>query len=360
MNKILIIEDDQEMRAQMAQVLRFEGFEPVEAENGRLGVECALTTAPDLIVCDIMMPELDGFGVLQALRDNPRTSTTPFIFLTALAENRQRRHGMEEGADDYIVKPFDPKTLIQSVRRRLEKRRHQIDEARRRTEEVSLAVAASVPSEIMETLEHITTVTDLLAMRHGSGDPQVMEMHRAITRESGRLRRMMRRLHLYGQLPRLYANRFELRNAGETSSLGPDAEQAVREVCQSWNRKADLAIALEPMRLPMRQEYLLQMVEELVENACKFSPPATALEVTGRSLREFYLFTVKNRGVGIAPDQVARIGAFQQFWTEGRRPPGLGMGLALTQGIARLHGCEFSLHSDDGVTSASVLIPLEV
>ncbi len=359
MNRILVIEDDQAMRGQMAQVLRFEGFEPIEAANGKLGVEYALSAAPDLILCDIMMPELDGFGVLQKLRDNPRTATTPFIFITALAANHQRRHGMEEGADDYIVKPFNPKTLIQSVRRRLEKRQRQLEEARRRTDEVSLAVAASVPAEVMETLHHITTVTDLLAMSPGKGTAQIGEAQRAITRASDRLRRMMKRLHLYGQLAQLDAPRSDVRPADETALLGPEVERAAREVCRSWNRNSDLVIAWETTRLPLRQEYLLQVVEELVENACKFSPVSTAIEVTGRSLGGAYLLTVINRGVGMTSDQIASIGAFQQFGAEGKRPPGLGLGLALTQGIARLHGFDFSLQSDGGVTTASVRIPLE-
>src|SRR5664279_1047227 len=123
MHRILIIEDDSSTRKLMAQVFRFEGFETLEAANGKLGVTSAINSVPDLIVCDIMMPELDGFGVLQALRDDPRTTMMPFIFLTALVASHDCRHGMEEGADDYITKPYNPAALVDSVRRRLEKRR---------------------------------------------------------------------------------------------------------------------------------------------------------------------------------------------------------------------------------------------
>ena len=106
MQKILIIEDDRATRKLASQVLRFEGFEVLEAANGRLGVEQAISCVPDLIVCDIMMPELDGFGVLRALRENPLTALTPFIFLTAKSKSEDRRQGMDEGADDFISKPF--------------------------------------------------------------------------------------------------------------------------------------------------------------------------------------------------------------------------------------------------------------
>jgi len=129
MHRILIIEDEPVIRKQMAQNLRFEGFETLEAENGSLGAATAIAAVPDLIICDIMMPGLDGFGVLQALRDSPRTAMIPFIFLTALGASQDLRHGMDEGADDYITKPCNPEALLGSVRRRLEKRSRQIEES---------------------------------------------------------------------------------------------------------------------------------------------------------------------------------------------------------------------------------------
>ncbi len=359
MHRILIIEDDPVIRTQVAQVLRFEGFDPVEAANGKLGVAVAISAVPDLIVCDIMMPELDGFGVLQALRDEPRTAMIPFIFLTALVESEKRRHGMEEGADDYITKPYTARALVGSVRRRLAKRTRQIEESRHRVEEVSLAVAAAVPHEILETLDHITTVTSLLALMHAGDDSRAAEMHRTVMQESNRLRRMMRRLHLYAQLPQLYANRFELVKTGPVAIAADVLARVAREVGRNWNREADLVIGWAPVRLPLREEYLVLLIEELVDNACKFSAPGTPIEITGRGPRAFWSLAVSNRGAGMNTDQINRIGAFTQFWTGDKKPRGLGLGLALTQGIARLHGCEFSLQSDAEATTASVLVPLE-
>jgi len=245
MHKILIIEDDQTLRRQTARLLQLEGFEALEAANGALGVISATSTLPDLIICDIMMPDLDGFGVLQALRNNPQTAMIPFIFLTALVANDDLRHGMEEGADDYLTKPYTPTALLGSVRRRLEKRSRQIEENRRRAEEVSLAVAATVPPEILETLEHITTVTNLLGLKYAAQDPQVAAMQQAVAQESLRLRRLMRRLHLYAQLPRLYAHRFDLILTGPPAEAGVLPERVAREVCRNWNREADLDITSE-------------------------------------------------------------------------------------------------------------------
>jgi CheY-like chemotaxis protein len=359
MQKVLIIEDDHAIRKQMAQVLRFEGFDPLEAADGKLGVASALKNLPDLIICDILMPEMDGFGVLQALRDNPRTMMTPFIFLTALAGLTDRRRGMAEGADDYITKPFQAEALLASVRRRLEKRRRQNEESRLRAEEVSLAVATLVPEEILGTLDFITTVTNLLALKYAAGDTEVAAMHEAVARESVRLRRMIRRLHLYAQLPQLYARRFELTKSGQIDNSKESIERIAHEVSRTWRREPDLTITAEQVKLPLCEEYLGLLVEELVDNACKFSPSGTTIEVQGTVQRAFWSLAVSNRGEGLSAEQIARMGAFKQFWSGNKKPQGLGLGLALTQGIARLHGCEFTIQSEAGVTTATILVPLE-
>lgn len=359
MKRILIIEDDQTLREQMAQVLRYEGFATIEATNGKSGVETAISTVPDLIICDIMMPELDGFGVIQHLRGDPRTAMIPFIFLTALVASQDRRHGMEEGADDYISKPYSSDSLLGSVRRRLEKRSRQLEETRLRAEEVSLAVAASIPQDILESLDHITTVTNLLVLKYEGGDPQIAATHQSVAQEAVRLRRMMRRLHLYAHLPQLYANRFELLKAGPLATTAEVIERVAREVCRNWKREPDLAIVSDLAQLSLREEYLELIVEELVDNACKFSMPGTPIEVKGHGQREFWSLAVSNRGTGMSADQIARIGAFKQFWNGQKKPQGLGLGLALTQGIARLYDSEFTIQSGSDVVTATVLMPLE-
>lgn len=359
MKRILIIEDDQVLRSQLAQILRFEGFEALEAPDGKQGLASALEVVPDLIICDIMMPELDGFGVIRALRGNPRTAMIPFIFLTALVASPDRRQGMEEGADDYITKPYHPAALVGSVRRRLEKRSRQVEESRQRAEEVSLAVAALVPQEILATLEHITTVTSMLALKYSAEDRQVVAMHQTVAEESLRLQRMMRRLHLYCQLPQLYARRFELLKSGAHTPTQGVVERTARDVCRRWNREKDLVLVLEQAQLPLSEDYVVLLVEELVDNACKFSETGSPVEVSGRGSREYWSLVVNSRGPGMTADQIERIGAFKQFWSGEKKPRGLGLGLALTQGIARLHGCEFFLQSDGPATSAAVLVPIE-
>ncbi|MBC7712212.1 MAG: response regulator [Rhizobacter sp.] len=121
MKKILLIEDNKVMRENTTEILELAGYKVVMASNGRIGASMATTAYPDLIICDIMMPELDGYGVLHLLSNDPLTSSIPFIFLTAKAEKSELRKGMELGADDYLTKPFDDKELLKAIDVRLKK-----------------------------------------------------------------------------------------------------------------------------------------------------------------------------------------------------------------------------------------------
>ncbi|MFP5470998.1 MAG: response regulator [Bacteroidia bacterium] len=121
MYKLLVIEDNNEVRENIQEILELAGYEVITAHNGKVGVKRAVEDNPELILCDIMMPELDGYGVLNILSKNPTTSTIPFIFLTAKSEKDDFRKGMNLGADDYITKPFAETELLGVIENRLKK-----------------------------------------------------------------------------------------------------------------------------------------------------------------------------------------------------------------------------------------------
>ncbi|WP_025144727.1 response regulator [Pedobacter jeongneungensis] len=120
--KVLIIEDNNDIRESTAEVLDLAGYETFTAKHGKVGVEMALQHLPDVILCDIMMPELDGYGVLYLLNKNPKTANIPFIFITAKTERADMRKGMEMGADDYLTKPFDDIELFKAIESRFKKK----------------------------------------------------------------------------------------------------------------------------------------------------------------------------------------------------------------------------------------------
>jgi CRP-like cAMP-binding protein/CheY-like chemotaxis protein len=126
MNKcILIIEDNDDIRESTSEILQLSGYDTLKAGNGKAGVDMAINSKPNLILCDIMMPELDGYGVLYLLNKNQETASIPFIFLTAKAERGDFRKGMEMGANDYLTKPFDDMELLNAIETRLDKEEKQ-------------------------------------------------------------------------------------------------------------------------------------------------------------------------------------------------------------------------------------------
>jgi DNA-binding NarL/FixJ family response regulator len=123
--KILVIEDEPEMRRNLLTILKLEKFQPIGAENGRVGLELVRREKPDLILCDVMMPELDGYEVVSALRQDAATEFIPFIFLTAKGEKTDLRSGMNLGADDYLVKPVGRADLLDAIASRLRRSEQQ-------------------------------------------------------------------------------------------------------------------------------------------------------------------------------------------------------------------------------------------
>jgi CheY-like chemotaxis protein len=115
MKKVVVVEDNADVREEILAILRYEGFEVRDADNGRRGLELVRQWLPDVVVCDLMMPEMDGYAMLEALRADPQAPPTPFICLTARAERRDMRKAMELGADDYLTKPFTAEELLAAI-----------------------------------------------------------------------------------------------------------------------------------------------------------------------------------------------------------------------------------------------------
>lgn len=124
MTTILIIEDEAPIRENLRQLLQLEGYAVLEAANGLSGIEIALTSRPDLVLCDILMPGVDGYGVLAELRGAPDMAATPFLFLTASANLEDRDQAIKRGADDYLIKPVKIADLLAAIKQQLDKKMH--------------------------------------------------------------------------------------------------------------------------------------------------------------------------------------------------------------------------------------------
>ncbi|HEY3861042.1 MAG TPA: response regulator transcription factor [Verrucomicrobiae bacterium] len=148
MNKILIIEDQAQMRRKLAMILEREHFRVTTAPNGLIGLDLARSNPPDLVICDIMMPELDGYEVLEALRADKATATIPFIFLPAKGERVDQRNGMCIGADDYLTKPVQKDDLLNSIHARLKRRDREEQRLKEKLEEASFNPQFDAPARL--------------------------------------------------------------------------------------------------------------------------------------------------------------------------------------------------------------------
>jgi CheY-like chemotaxis protein len=162
MSRILVIEDERSVRENLVELLTLEGYDTVSAENGQSGFFLATTEEFDLVICDILMPLLDGFEVVKRIRKHPRGQTLPVIFLTAKTQRESMREGMDLGADDFISKPFTRKELLNSIQTRLLKQRASESAFQSRINHFESNISWYLPLEIMHPLEEIRDSAELL------------------------------------------------------------------------------------------------------------------------------------------------------------------------------------------------------
>ncbi|WP_094673635.1 response regulator [Hydrocoleum sp. CS-953] len=162
MKKILVIEDDKSILTIITDILEAEDFMVIGAKNGRVGIEKAQQEVPDLIICDVMMPEVDGYGVLKSLRENLVTEAIPFIFLTAKSTKADLREGMELGADDYLTKPFTRDELMKAINTRLDKQRVIERRTQEQLDDLRSSITLSLPHELRTPLNGIIGYSQLI------------------------------------------------------------------------------------------------------------------------------------------------------------------------------------------------------
>jgi DNA-binding response OmpR family regulator len=201
MTTIVVIEDKQTLLKEILTILSYEGFNVVGASNGQAGLQLIQEQKPDLIISDIMMPGLDGYGVLEALRQDPETATIPLIFLTAKAEKSFMRQGMELGADDYLTKPFTTDELLAAVRARLARHRALGEATARDLERAKKTLTQLVAHELRTPLASITMVQNYISRQLGQlSQAELQDLLDSMRSGSQRLRHVVEQMVFMTQL----------------------------------------------------------------------------------------------------------------------------------------------------------------
>lgn len=362
MSKILVIEDNADILEEVLTWLALEDHEALGATNGREGVEKALQQRPDLILCDIMMPEKDGYRVLLELRTQPMTALTPFIFMTAKQAKFDIRHGMELGADDYITKPFGREELLNAVQSRLARRTLFEQQSEQRVRAARDKLLRMLPHELRTPLVGILGIGELLSQdAEGLTPDEISEYADMIITSGQQLYRLIENHLLYAQLE-LYARDpaseypFDEEQVAAVIAVIPDT---CSRIANSYSRINDLTVSLQPAAIRITRQDLAKIVYELVDNAYKFSKTGAAVAVTGSVQDNHYLLTVSDRGRGIAPEHLTQIEAYVQFERATFEQQGSGLGLAITQQLVNITGGTLTIDSTvGGGTVVSVKLPL--
>ena len=361
MTTILIIEDDETLREALDDRLTLEGYRVASASSGDDGLRQALEHPPDLVLCDIMMPGLDGYGVLREMQKDPRTAAVPFVFLTAKATPMQVRVGMGVGADDYLCKPVSSAELLVTIRARLWKSARAEERSEHAADVARQGVVRKLPQEIIPPLTSLLSAAQLMEVTTtGKSAQEVQELGRSLRTATERLQRTARRF-LLSEL--------------EVASQTPAAQAQLRGTCHipaaAWvtalaehlsrqnSRREDLRLDLALVDLSMSTNHFSELVAQLLDNAFKFSPRGSGVLVQLALLpNDWCELTVRDRGRGLTAVQARQAEdlsrAGHDLWSQ----PGAGLGLALVGQLVALYGGQFTIKGElDSGTRATVRLP---
>lgn len=359
MTKILVIEDEELVRENIVERLEAEDFDTISAENGLDGIQLALEQKPNLIICDVMMPELDGYGVLTVLRGDPVTATIPFIFLTAKADKVDIRQGMELGADDYLTKPFTKAELLGTIAARLKQQATVTQQSDNKLEELRRSITNALPQELLNPLTHIVGCSRMLADEYDSVKPhEILEAAQNIYNSAVRLQRLSENFIMYAQIELFATNPEQVKALSNCSTINTKdiILNITQQKAQQFQRPSDLVLEIANSTVRISKEDLKKIVEELVDNAFKFSQPGTPVHVKAVIDKDSFNLSISNYGHNMTPEQIASIGACMQFNHKLYEQQGVGLGLIIAKRITEVHGGKLTIQSLNSQTTVSVAL----
>lgn len=265
MTRILVVEDEEMVRANIVDLLEVEGYETQEASDGEQALQLIWQNPPDLILCDVRMPRVDGFTFLARISQEPRLRAIPFIFLTARVEREDQRLGMNLGADDYITKPFTRKDLLTAVQRRLEKHRHIGETAIHHHAHTVEQALNDLPDDLIAPIQYLLALSQSLmsGMELPGHISQMRELGRDVYKKTYQLLNSARQYVLLNRIFRIEKDLEQVQALRNLITFS--AHEVMRDIALSFaqqqDRAADLAIDLEPVSLAMGEEWLVNLLE---------------------------------------------------------------------------------------------------
>ena len=358
MKTLLVIDDEQSMLNTLAVILRSAGYEVDTAASGEAGLRQAYERIPDLVLCDIHLPDLDGTSVLQALREDPATADRQIVLMTGI-EHFDLRNAINLGADDFLQKPFTPKELLDCIETRLRRNDLNRHVASRTYDQLKHALHSTLPHEFFAPIASILGVTEVLRDQEGLPRSEVVELINDIERHARKLHRSFDNYIKLIDLATLTQTNKNL-TLSSTKVWNTIASTAQGTALQN-DRANDLRIDGMPNALPLTENYLATLVEELVDNACIYSRKGTPITVSFSRDSDFLRLEVQDQGRGMSEAQIRELrdcahSSIPNKPTASGERLLHGFGLLIVQKIVEAHGGSLQLKSQPSQGTRCTLV----
>ncbi len=348
MKRILVIDDAEFILESTSALLEFEGYDVITAENGSIGVQMAKEFKPDLILCDISMPVMDGFEVLDNIRSDNITHRIPFIFLTAFNEKSNMRDGMTKGADDYLVKPYSRDEIVSAINAQWKKYNVFEKHVKNKVEQVGKSVTYALPHEFRTAINEIKGNAGIIYQESESLDTSEIKMlSHDIVQSVSRLSKITENYLLYIRLNNIEGNEelLEELKLQKTEEPFAVAYDIVNNIAAKYDRFEDFIVKEETMGISinMSSENFFVIMNELSDNAFKFSKKGDKVTMSSKISNDNLIVELNDEGIGIDDNQISNIAALNQFNREKNEQQGIGLGLIIAKKMIELHNGTFNI-----------------
>ena len=347
--KILVIDDDDDYRALINLTLTMRDYDLIEACNGLDGLAAAKLHHPDLILCDVNMPEMDGHTLLRILKEDPQCASIPFVFLTGNIAKSDVRRGMQLGADDYLMKPFTSEELIAAIDTRLVRRKSLQKYYESQFDDIKTSIVKTLPHEFRTPLSSILGFGQFLQEESDLPAAEVKEIGTLICESGRRLHHLLENMVLLGELQfwRNDQHTIATMRRESTTSLHGVIQAAAEHEAEIQERVGSICITVKDSPVQISSIHLTRIMEEIINNALKFSQSGTKIYISSEENDAEVQIIIRDEGRGMSYEQIGKVTAFLQFERRQHEQQGAGLGLAIAKTLTELYGGSLTIESTE-------------
>lgn len=348
-SKILVIEDELNVRENIVELLESEDFEVFSAKDGFEGIFLAQEHSPELILCDVTMPELDGYGVLNNLRKDPNIAITPFIFLTAKAASEEIRQGMNLGADDYLTKPFSRQELLTTIKARLSKQKIHDQNTDALLKDIGESLSYSISEKIFNPLDEILGASEVFRQDANIIEPNDIEKLGAHIQSNTKfLKRAILNIFMYLNMELMFHNSDSLETIKNiyTTRPGDFVYMIAMQLARKYDCSKNLVVSIDNSRLKISTSDWNKIVEESLEFVFALFKEGSLIDVSTKIVDDIFQYSIRLESDELPYDLLHKtaqnIPRTQAFY-ESLDP---GLGLLIIHFIVKLYDGEFIVSNE--------------